>query len=107
MVRATCAPCGVDCTANFFVGDAPDDDAGVIAVAQDLIVPLVQVLRSLPSRRFSSMTIMPRRSQASSNSGVGGLCEVRMALQPISFSRSTRKYCNASGMAAPTPAWSW
>ncbi len=31
------------------------------------------------------MINMPRRSQASSNSGVGGLCEVRMALQPNSF----------------------
>ena len=44
-------------------------------------------------RRFSSMTSIPSRSQASSNSGVGALCEVRMALSPISFKRLTRKYC--------------
>ena len=36
--------------------------------------------------RVSSMTSMPSWSQASSSSGVGGLCEVRMALQPISWS---------------------
>ena len=42
---------------------------------------------------------MPRRSQASSNSGVGALCEVRMALQPISFNVAMRKYCSASGSA--------
>ena len=40
---------------------------------------------SLPINRLSSMTNMPSRSQASSNSGVGGLCEVRKALQPNSF----------------------
>ena len=39
------------------------------------------------------MTSMPSRSQASSNSGVGALCEVRMALSPMSLSRPTRKYC--------------
>ena len=32
---------------------------------------------SLPSRRLSSITSMPRRSQASSSSGVGGLWAVR------------------------------
>ena len=53
------------------------------------------------------MTSRPRRSQASSNSGVGALCEVRMALSPISFRRLTRKYCKRSGKAEPTPAWSW
>ena len=32
---------------------------------------------------------------------MGGLCEVRMALQPISWSFRTRKYCTASGRATP------
>ena len=62
---------------------------------------------SLPISRLSSMTNMPSRSQASSNSGVGGLCDMRYALQPNSFNFFTRNSCNASGMAAPTPAWSW
>ena len=54
--------------------------------------------------RVSHIIIMPMRSQASTNSGVGMLCEVRTALQPISFSTPKRKYCRRSGNAAPTPA---
>ena len=57
--------------------------------------------------RVSSSTSMPSSSQASSSSGVGGLCDVRSALQPISCSLRTRKCCTASGSATPTPAWSW
>ena len=56
---------------------------------------------------FSSSTSMPSRSQASSNSGVGGLCEVRIAFDPMSFNRLTRKDCIASGRATPTPPASW
>ena len=57
--------------------------------------------------RVSSNTSMPSSSAAFNSSGVGGLCDVRSALQPISCSLRTRKYCTASGSAAPTPAWSW
>jgi hypothetical protein len=57
--------------------------------------------------RVSSNTSIPSSSAAFSNSGVGGLCEVRSELQPISCSFRMRKYCTASGSAAPTPAWSW
>ena len=35
--------------------------------------------------RVSHIIIMPMRSQASTHSGVGMLCEVRTALQPISL----------------------
>ena len=56
--------------------------------------------------RVSSRTTMPSRSQASSNSGVGALCEVRYPFEPISLSFSMRKYCSRSGKALPTPAWS-
>ena len=34
---------------------------------------------------FSSITIMPSWSQASSSSGLGGLCAVRQALAPITW----------------------
>ena len=57
--------------------------------------------------RVSSSTSIPSSSQASSSSGVGGLCDVRNALQPISCSFRTRYGCTASGRATPTPAWSW
>lgn len=42
------------------------------------------------SIRVSASTSMPSSSQASSSSGVGGLCEVRSALHPISCSFLTR-----------------
>src|ERR1035438_2908 len=51
--------------------------------------------------RVSSNTSMPNSSAAFSSSGVGGLCEVRRELQPISCSFRIRKYCSASGRAAP------
>jgi hypothetical protein len=57
--------------------------------------------------RVSHIIIMPMRSQASTHSGVGILCEVRTALQPISRSTPSRNHCSRSGNAAPTPAWSW
>ena len=60
-----------------------------------------------PVRRFSSITRMPRLSQASSISGVIGLWEERQALQPNFFSSFSRYTCRASGMPAPTPGWSW
>ena len=46
-------------------------------------------------------------AQASTHSGVGILCEVRTALQPIPCNTAMRKACSRSGSAAPTPAWSW
>ena len=39
--------------------------------------------------RVSHIIIMPRRSQASTHSGVGMLCDVRTALPPMSFSTPT------------------
>ena len=54
--------------------------------------------------RVSSNTSMPSSSAAFNSSGVGGLCEVRRALHPISWSFRIRKYCTASGRAAPTAA---
>ena len=77
IVSATRPPCRRALHAEFLVGDAPDGHARMIAVAADQVVPNGSCgSRSLPSNRFSSITSMPRRSQASSNSGVGGLCEV-------------------------------
>ena len=57
--------------------------------------------------RVSHIIIMPMRSQAATHSGVGMLCEVRTALQPMPCSTPTRNACSWSGSAAPTPAWSW
>jgi len=57
-------------------------------------------------RRVSQTIIMPMRSQASTNSGVGMLCEVRTEFDPISFKTPIRYDCSRSGKAAPTPAWS-
>ena len=54
------------------------------------------------------MTSMPRWSQASSNSGVGGLCEVRQALQPISLSvRMPEILPPRRAGPRQRPAWSW
>ena len=52
------------------------------------------------------ITIMPSLSQASINSGAGGLCEVRSAFDSISLSFAMRKYWMRSGSAEPTPPWS-
>ncbi len=41
--------------------------------------------------RVSHIIIMPMRSQPSTHSGVGMLCDVRTALQPISFNTPSRK----------------
>src|SRR5712692_9762371 len=60
-----------------------------------------------PRWRFSSMTSMPSRSQASRSEGVGGLWDMRQALLPISLSFFTRQYSRLSGTAIPTPAKSW
>ena len=62
---------------------------------------------STDMRRVSSMTSMPRRSQASRRAVAGGLWAARQALEPMVLSRSTRKACSRSGTATPTPAWSW
>ena len=40
--------------------------------------------------RVSHIIIMPMRSQASTHSGVGMLCDVRTAFEPMSFSTATR-----------------
>ncbi len=42
------------------------------------------------SMRVSASTSIPSSSHASSSSGVGGLCDVRRALQPICWSFRTR-----------------
>ena len=41
--------------------------------------------------RVSHIIIMPMRSHAATSSGVGMLCEVRTALQPISLQHSDAK----------------
>ena len=47
--------------------------------------------------RVSHIIIMPMRSQASTHSGVGMLCEVRTALQPISRSTPSAEPLQAVG----------
>ena len=47
--------------------------------------------------RVSHIIITPMRSQASTHSGVGMLCEVRTALQPMSRSTARRKALQAVG----------
>ena len=50
----------------------------------------------------SSMTSIPRRSAASRNAGAGGLCEQRIALNPLAFSNSTRRSSALSYGLAPS-----
>ena len=91
---------------QILVGDGPDENARMIAVALDEAFRAIQICASLPSSRFSSMTNMPRRSQAEAVPAWVDCAERRYALLPISFSRAMRKYCSRSGRATPTPAWS-
>jgi hypothetical protein len=62
----------------------------MIAVAADRSVNWLRPSGFDDIMRVSSNTSMPSSSQASSSSGVGGLCEVRIELQPISCSLRTR-----------------
>jgi hypothetical protein len=91
---------------ELLVGNAPDGDAGMVPVAQDLTLEQIQIGRVAAEQAVSSMTNMPRWSQASSSSGVGGLCDVRMALQPNLLQFLDAEILQPSGSAAPTPAMS-
>ena len=78
------------------VADAPQDDAGMVAVATDHVRPgpARSTRRRTGRTRTSSSTVFhssnassitrnPMRSHRSSSSGAGGLWLVRMALQPM------------------------
>src|SRR5665647_2774572 len=57
--------------------------------------------------KASSMTMKPMRSHRSRSSGAGGLCDVRMPLQPISFSISSCLSIALVLTAAPRHPRSW
>ena len=59
------------------------------------------------SSNDSAMTIIPISSQALINSGAGILCEVRMALQPISFNIRICRRIPASLAIPPNGPKSW
>ena len=96
--------CSVD---TAFMADRIRKPRSVAAVPSSLPIDHMKTLGWLRSRRtrfsncarpsgledimrVSSNTSMPSSSAALSSSGVGGLCEVRRALQPISCSLRTR-----------------
>ena len=101
------------------VADAPQHDAGVIAIAahefaqvgsyhsfQYLESPL-RTLGISHMSKASSITSRPMRSVSSSSSGAGGLWLVRMALTPIDFMISNCRSRARRLMAAPSAPRSW
>ena len=76
MVATVRRPDCVPCTVN---SSFPRDHSPTQAWFRSRLMCCSSIARwreSLPSSLFSSMTIMPSLSQASSSSGVGGLCEL-------------------------------
>jgi hypothetical protein len=76
MVVATLAPRAVPCCGSSLPIDHRITD-GWLRSRRTRRSSSSSEVGSLDIRRVSSMTRMPRRSQASSSSGVGGLCEAR------------------------------